>query len=153
HQWGTLRGRRRGERGSGSQETCIPGFRPITPSDPKGPDGHVGALPRASLSRSRWSAGGHGPRRSRGTRRASAVCASLPSGEQRRFSSAACRRPAGSAPRCPVTVKGTSMRKFRPARAHLGPCRPAGFTLIELLVVIAIIAILAAVLFPVFAQA
>src|SRR5262249_44710060 len=31
--------------------------------------------------------------------------------------------------------------------------RPAGFTLIELLVVIAIIAILAAVLFPVFAQA
>src|SRR6476646_1305719 len=31
--------------------------------------------------------------------------------------------------------------------------RPAGFTLIELLVVIAIIAILAAILFPVFAQA
>src|SRR6266568_146349 len=32
-------------------------------------------------------------------------------------------------------------------------CRRAGFTLIELLVVIAIIAILAAILFPVFAQA
>ena len=32
-------------------------------------------------------------------------------------------------------------------------CRPRGFTLIELLVVIAIIAILAAILFPVFAQA
>ena len=31
--------------------------------------------------------------------------------------------------------------------------RPTGFTLIELLVVIAIIAILAAILFPVFAQA
>ena len=40
--------------------------------------------------------------------------------------------------------------------AHHGPSRagqPAGFTLIELLVVIAIIAILAAILFPVFAQA
>jgi len=33
------------------------------------------------------------------------------------------------------------------------PPRRAGFTLIELLVVIAIIAILAAILFPVFAQA
>src|ERR687894_734491 len=32
-------------------------------------------------------------------------------------------------------------------------CQPGGFTLIELLVVIAIIAILAAILFPVFAQA
>lgn len=32
-------------------------------------------------------------------------------------------------------------------------CRPRGFTLVELLVVIAIIAILAAILFPVFAQA
>ena len=32
-------------------------------------------------------------------------------------------------------------------------CRGRGFTLIELLVVIAIIAILAAILFPVFAQA
>jgi len=32
-------------------------------------------------------------------------------------------------------------------------CRRGGFTLIELLVVIAIIAILAAILFPVFAQA
>src|SRR5213593_4773688 len=32
-------------------------------------------------------------------------------------------------------------------------CRRAGFTLIELLVVVAIIAILAAILFPVFAQA
>src|ERR1700755_501464 len=34
-----------------------------------------------------------------------------------------------------------------------GSRRPEGFTLIELLVVIAIIAILAAILFPVFAQA
>ena len=33
------------------------------------------------------------------------------------------------------------------------PAKPRGFTLIELLVVIAIIAILAAILFPVFAQA
>ncbi|WP_369016114.1 prepilin-type N-terminal cleavage/methylation domain-containing protein, partial [Armatimonas sp.] len=33
------------------------------------------------------------------------------------------------------------------------PHRPRGFTLIELLVVIAIIAILAAILFPVFARA
>ena len=33
------------------------------------------------------------------------------------------------------------------------PCNSRGFTLIELLVVIAIIAILAAILFPVFAQA
>lgn len=37
--------------------------------------------------------------------------------------------------------------------AHKGTVRGAGFTLIELLVVIAIIAILAAILFPVFAQA
>src|ERR1700750_948482 len=41
-------------------------------------------------------------------------------------------------------------RLFRNRRA---PRRKAGFTLIELLVVIAIIAILAAILFPVFAQA
>jgi prepilin-type N-terminal cleavage/methylation domain-containing protein/prepilin-type processing-associated H-X9-DG protein len=41
-----------------------------------------------------------------------------------------------------------------PPRAGLGRLHPAaGFTLIELLVVIAIIAILAAILFPVFAQA
>jgi prepilin-type N-terminal cleavage/methylation domain-containing protein/prepilin-type processing-associated H-X9-DG protein len=43
-----------------------------------------------------------------------------------------------------------------PAVSHLGSCRPSrktGFTLIELLVVIAIIAILAAILFPVFARA
>ncbi|HEU4752804.1 MAG TPA: prepilin-type N-terminal cleavage/methylation domain-containing protein, partial [Armatimonadota bacterium] len=39
-------------------------------------------------------------------------------------------------------------------RPRLFPGRPSrGFTLIELLVVIAIIAILAAILFPVFAQA
>jgi prepilin-type N-terminal cleavage/methylation domain-containing protein/prepilin-type processing-associated H-X9-DG protein len=36
---------------------------------------------------------------------------------------------------------------------HPGSSRKRGFTLIELLVVIAIIAILAAILFPVFAQA
>ncbi len=41
----------------------------------------------------------------------------------------------------------TSMKK------HAERCRRRGFTLIELLVVIAIIAILAAILFPVFAQA
>ncbi len=41
------------------------------------------------------------------------------------------------------------MRTHFPLRG----CRPAAFTLIELLVVIAIIAILAAILFPVFAQA
>jgi prepilin-type N-terminal cleavage/methylation domain-containing protein/prepilin-type processing-associated H-X9-DG protein len=50
-------------------------------------------------------------------------------------------------------VKGSAMfHVVRPARAL--PVRTgAGFTLIELLVVIAIIAILAAILFPVFAQA
>ena len=37
--------------------------------------------------------------------------------------------------------------------AAFASIRPVGFTLIELLVVIAIIAILAAILFPVFAQA
>ena len=42
------------------------------------------------------------------------------------------------------SVGGTTMRK---------PCPKSGFTLIELLVVIAIIAILAAILFPVFASA
>ena len=36
---------------------------------------------------------------------------------------------------------------------HHRRCKPRGFTLIELLVVIAIIAILATILFPVFAQA
>src|SRR5690348_3498076 len=36
---------------------------------------------------------------------------------------------------------------------YRGKTKPTGFTLIELLVVIAIIAILAAILFPVFAQA
>src|ERR1043166_3581943 len=36
---------------------------------------------------------------------------------------------------------------------HLNKSKASGFTLIELLVVIAIIAILAAILFPVFAQA
>ena len=38
-------------------------------------------------------------------------------------------------------------------KVALTPCKANGFTLIELLVVIAIIAILAAILFPVFAQA
>src|SRR5207249_3350136 len=41
----------------------------------------------------------------------------------------------------------------RPGRNSMRHHRPRGFTLIELLVVIAIIAILAAILFPVFAQA
>jgi prepilin-type N-terminal cleavage/methylation domain-containing protein/prepilin-type processing-associated H-X9-DG protein len=44
-----------------------------------------------------------------------------------------------------------SLRSSHPRRS--GRTSPAGFTLIELLVVIAIIAILAAILFPVFAQA
>src|SRR5688500_8866560 len=43
-------------------------------------------------------------------------------------------------------------RKREPEMTH-SSSRRAGFTLIELLVVIAIIAILAAILFPVFAQA
>src|SRR5712692_8437838 len=47
-------------------------------------------------------------------------------------------------------MKGT--RHGRPSLAQTGRAHPA-FTLIELLVVIAIIAILAAILFPVFAQA
>ena len=47
-------------------------------------------------------------------------------------------------------MKRNTTRSTKPAAAlHPG----AGFTLIELLVVIAIIAILAAILFPVFAQA
>lgn len=41
------------------------------------------------------------------------------------------------------------MKRF----GKIAPCRKSGFTLIELLVVIAIIAILAAILFPVFARA
>jgi prepilin-type N-terminal cleavage/methylation domain-containing protein/prepilin-type processing-associated H-X9-DG protein len=52
-------------------------------------------------------------------------------------------------------VRSLSLRRLQTARAS-GKCsaRPgAGFTLIELLVVIAIISILAAILFPVFAQA
>ncbi|MCC6444458.1 MAG: DUF1559 domain-containing protein [Armatimonadetes bacterium] len=44
-------------------------------------------------------------------------------------------------------------RTERPLDKKEDPMRPKGFTLIELLVVIAIIAILAAILFPVFAQA
>jgi len=46
-------------------------------------------------------------------------------------------------------------RTFEPARPRTASTlrRPVGFTLVELLVVIAIIAILAAILFPVFAQA
>ncbi len=42
---------------------------------------------------------------------------------------------------------------FSPARCKNSESRSLGFTLIELLVVIAIIAILAAILFPVFARA
>jgi prepilin-type N-terminal cleavage/methylation domain-containing protein len=42
---------------------------------------------------------------------------------------------------------------YRSNRCFRVPSRLRGFTLIELLVVIAIIAILAAILFPVFAQA
>jgi prepilin-type N-terminal cleavage/methylation domain-containing protein len=45
------------------------------------------------------------------------------------------------------------MEKTMKQRAVCLPSRDHGFTLIELLVVIAIIAILAAILFPVFAQA
>src|SRR5881296_3938324 len=47
------------------------------------------------------------------------------------------------------TCRQTSLRRTRRAEMY----RRKGFTLIELLVVIAIIAILAAILFPVFAQA
>src|SRR5947209_10464063 len=71
------------------------------------------------------------------------------------------------APPASLTVTLSLYRKGRPgigadegaARASLrrritmDPTRRRGFTLIELLVVIAIIAILAAILFPVFAQA
>src|SRR5881392_304418 len=49
-----------------------------------------------------------------------------------------------AAKRCFPPERGTPMKAMR---------RKSGFTLIELLVVIAIIAILAAILFPVFAQA
>jgi prepilin-type N-terminal cleavage/methylation domain-containing protein len=44
-------------------------------------------------------------------------------------------------------------RPYLPRRIAISPRKLHGFTLIELLVVIAIIAILAAILFPVFAQA
>src|SRR5258708_5795491 len=51
----------------------------------------------------------------------------------------------------------STLTPFRQARAERNPMRAThrkhGFTLIELLVVIAVIAILAAILFPVFAQA
>src|SRR2546426_8289250 len=49
-----------------------------------------------------------------------------------------------------ITMRATSA--LFPERRRDRP-QPSGFTLIELLVVIAIIAILAAILFPVFAQA
>ena len=42
---------------------------------------------------------------------------------------------------------------MKPFSSHVSPRRKAAFTLIELLVVIAVIAILAAILFPVFARA
>src|SRR6185436_4509460 len=57
----------------------------------------------------------------------------------------------------PGYAGSTPQRTPAHRRRLLNPLRPtrlrAGFTLIELLVVIAIIAILAAILFPVFAQA
>jgi prepilin-type N-terminal cleavage/methylation domain-containing protein/prepilin-type processing-associated H-X9-DG protein len=55
-----------------------------------------------------------------------------------------CRAPAGTDRRAPAGGEGVRHRRCQD---------PRGFTLIELLVVIAIIAILAALLFPVFAQA
>jgi prepilin-type N-terminal cleavage/methylation domain-containing protein len=48
-------------------------------------------------------------------------------------------------------IAGKAARRMRVRTA--GPRRAAGFTLVELLVVISVIAILAAILFPVFAQA
>ena len=51
----------------------------------------------------------------------------------------------------PATL--TTRRKCPPVMSPLTRTRRSGFTLIELLVVIAIIAILAAILFPVFARA
>src|SRR5262249_35512674 len=54
--------------------------------------------------------------------------------------------------RRPSSPQSSSTHKGDPMRTLVGP-RRGGFTLIELLVVIAIIAILAAILFPVFAQA
>lgn len=53
---------------------------------------------------------------------------------------------------CPLKKEGLSMRSLYSHARSQRPVR-SGFTLIELLVVIAIIAILAAILFPVFAQA
>src|SRR3954454_13517364 len=51
------------------------------------------------------------------------------------------------------TRKSTKGSLVRPSPQEVSMRRARGFTLIELLVVIAIIAILAAILFPVFAQA
>ncbi len=52
-----------------------------------------------------------------------------------------------------MSIKCHTRSRFTPRGLTSNSFRPKGFTLIELLVVIAIIAILAAILFPVFAQA
>jgi prepilin-type N-terminal cleavage/methylation domain-containing protein/prepilin-type processing-associated H-X9-DG protein len=52
-----------------------------------------------------------------------------------------------------VVTKEDVMQRMKTSYSRLAPGRSVGFTLIELLVVIAIIAILAAILFPVFARA
>src|SRR5438105_3098615 len=73
----------------------------------------------------------------------------------RRLAQGCAGRPSASAsPGRPPTRRTLPMRaRFRPSATCHRPSTRRGFTLIELLVVIAIIAILAAILFPVFAQA
>src|SRR5688500_11013040 len=62
--------------------------------------------------------------------------------------------PPTSRMRTPARRKAGSYMQITDRKEHRVPqARTKGFTLIELLVVIAIIAILAAILFPVFAQA
>src|SRR5690348_17137566 len=56
-------------------------------------------------------------------------------------------------PGAPASGPAAVQLRHESGRKSMRRRRPAGFTLIELLVVIAIIAILAAILFPVFAQA
>ena len=55
--------------------------------------------------------------------------------------------------RASLPARSRGRRREKPIRRAPDPPKPRAFTLIELLVVVAIIAILAAVLFPVFAQA
>src|SRR2546428_819474 len=88
--------------------------------------------------------GPHGP----------AACGPCPhSGNHASAESESIRRQFQVRPRRPVEAPDAALRRGTMRRRPAIRRRDAAFTLIELLVVIAIIAILAAILFPVFAQA